>query len=211
MVRVPALSLLAVLCLPSLASAQAFNTRWGVQASFAPNWKIPDVAKDFLDAESLDVQGREFRVGIVRGRTLGGDWGVTFVQKTIKDESFIETADVRRTASEVVIRGAAIEKFGVFGTIKERVQIGMIAGIGAATASGRVTERDLSTGVQTEIEANHFIQPFGQELPFVPLARLELAVAIIAAPGFKLRASGGFNYPGIAAITIGGVFLFGER
>jgi hypothetical protein len=51
----------------------------------------------------------------------------------------------------------------------------------------------------------------GEELPVVPLGRLELAVAAIVMPGLKVRASGGINYPGVATFTVGGVYLFGER
>src|SRR5688500_7263228 len=136
MPRVAAVVLFAVLCLPSLAAAQ--GSRWGVHASFAPSWKIPNRAAALMDADTMDVQGSEFRVGIVRGRTLGGEWSLSFVQKSVKDGSYTDNADFRRTANNMIIRGVAIEKFAVFGTIKERVQIGMIFGAGAGTASGHV-------------------------------------------------------------------------
>ena len=206
------LVLVAVIFLvPVSASAQSFNSRWGVQASFVPSWTVPDVAKDLFDAETLTVEGGEIRIGFVRGRTLGGDWGISYVQKWLDDDSFSDSPSFTRTTSGVTVRGIAIDKFAPFGTIKDRVQIGMIFGIGVGQASGTVREFDKDTGITEDIEAKHFFSPMGQEIPVVPLGRLELAVAAIVMPGLKLRASGGVNYPGIAAITVGAVYLFGER
>lgn len=211
MLRAVFFALIAVAAVPLPAFAQSFSTRWGLQASFTPSWSVPDAAKDLFSAESMKVEGRELRIGFVRGRTLGGDWGISFVQKSLSDGAFADTGDVIRTSERVVVRGAAIDRFVNFGTIKERVQIGMILGIGAGAASGTATERDKRTGVETQIEAKHFFTPFDQEIPVVPLARLELAIAAIIAPGLKIRASGGLNYPGVAMVTVGGVYLFGER
>jgi hypothetical protein len=44
--------------------------------------------------------------------------------------------------------------------------------------------------------------------PF-PLGKVEAAVAVIVAPGLKVRASGGFNFPGKAVFRLTGVYLFG--
>lgn len=202
---------LIFLAVPISAFAQSFNSRWGLQASFVPSWSVPDAAKDLFDAETLTVEGSEIRVGFVRGRTLGGDWGISYVQKGLDDGSFADSTGFTRTTTGVTVRGIAIDKFAPFGTIKERVQIGMIFGIGAGQASGTVQEFDKFTGLTEEIEAKHFFSPMGQEIPVVPLARLELAVAAIVMPGLKIRASGGINYPGVARITLGAVYLFGER
>jgi len=211
MLRALFVALIAVAAVPLPAFAQSFSTRWGLQATFTPAWFVPDAAKDLFSSESLTVEGSELRIGFVRGRTLGGDWGISFVQKTLSDGSFTDNGDVIRTTEGVVVRGAAIDRFVSFGTIKERVQIGMILGIGAGAASGSAIERDTRTGLTQQIEAKHFFSPFDQEIPVVPLARLELAVAAIVVPGLKIRASGGLNYPGVAMVTIGGVYLFGER
>lgn len=206
-----ALALLVILATPMSAFAQSFNSRWGIQASFVPSWSVPDAAKPLFDADTLTVEGTEIRVGVVRGRTLGGDWGISYVQKWLDDGSFADSSDFTRTTTGVTVRGVAIDKFAPFGTINERVQIGMIFGIGAGQASGLVRQLDKHTGFTEEIEAKHFFSPMGQEIPVVPLARLELAVAAIVMPGLKIRASGGVNYPGVATITLGAVYLFGER
>lgn len=211
MSRLFAVALVAVLLTPAGAMAQSFNSRWGLQATFVPSWSVPDAAKDLFDAETLTVEGGEFRIGVVRGRTLGGDWGISYVQKWLDDGSFADSESFTRTTSGVVVRGIALDKFAPFGTIKERVQIGLVFGIGVGQASGTVTELDKDTATTEEIEAKHFFSPVGQDLPVVPLARLELAVAAIVMPGLKLRASGGINYPGVATVALGAVYLFGDR
>lgn len=211
MYQVAALFVLVLLATPLCAAAQSFNSRWGVQASFVPSWSVPEAAKDLFDAETLTVEGSELRVGVVRGRTLGGDWGISYVQKMLDDGSFTESPSFTRTTEGVTVRGVAIDKFAPFGTIKERVQIGMIFGIGVGQASGVVRHFDKQTGDTADVEAKRFFSPFGQDIPVVPLARVELAVAAIVMPGLKIRASGGVNYPGVSRFTLGGVYLFGER
>jgi hypothetical protein len=44
-----------------------------------------------------------------------------------------------------------------------------------------------------------------------PLAKFELTVAGIVAPGLKVRASRGFNFPGYQVGSISLVYLFGAR
>lgn len=206
-----ALALLVILATPMSAFAQSFNSRWGIQASFVPSWSVPDAAKPLFDADTLTVEGTEIRVGVVRGRTLGGDWGISYVQKWLDDGSFADSSDFTRRTTGVTVRGVAIDKFAPFGTIKERVQVGIIFGIGAGQASGTVQQLDKHTGLTGEIDSKHFFSPMGEEIAVVPLARLELAVAAIVMPGLKIRASGGVNYPGVATISLGAVYLFGER
>ena len=45
----------------------------------------------------------------------------------------------------------------------------------------------------------------------MPLARIELAVAGIIVPGFKVRASGGFGMPGYHTFNIAFVYLISPR
>jgi hypothetical protein len=196
------------------ASAQEGPALWGVAVHYTPTWKIPDRFKAVIepDATTLDVQGKEFRIGFVRGRTLGGEWGVSYVQKRLNDGSRVLVAnDFEREARSIVVRGVSIDKFADLATIKERVQIGLNFGGGIGSAKGTTIERLFFEGTTTEVEGKRFLTIAGQDLDFVPLFRLELAVAGIVAPGLKIRASGGFNYPGTTSFTIGAVALFGER
>ncbi len=196
---------------PANADAQPNRQYWGVDVSFAPDWHVNDWMKKLFDADALDVSGSEFTVGFVRGQTRQGDWGVSYVHKSVKNGSRVLTSDVERIASDVAVNGVTVHKFAPFTTIKDRVQIGMLFGAGVGSPTGNATERDLLTGTIVPIEARRFFSPFGQDIPVVPLGEVEVAVAVIAAPGFKVRASGGFNYPGTTAFTIGAVYLFGER
>jgi hypothetical protein len=45
----------------------------------------------------------------------------------------------------------------------------------------------------------------------LPLADVEAAVAVIVAPGLKLRAQGGLNLPGYRVFSVTAVYLFGAR
>ena len=94
-------------------------------------------------------------------------------------------------------------------TIAQRVQIGMGFGGGIGWARGDVTQ--LSANGTETIEAKGQFSPFGGELDFVPLGKVDVGVAGILAPGMKIRASAGFNYPGTTVFKITGVFLFGAR
>jgi hypothetical protein len=187
----------------SPAAAQAQDSFWGVSASFTPTWKTPDQFKVAFQADGIDLKGSEFRAGIVRGRTLGGDWGISFVRKSLAGGSVVnKDGGLYQFGDRVVLTGGTIERFGVFGTIKDRVQIGMLMGIGAARIEGTVTRNG------SDVPAAEALAPLDQNIKFSPLARLELGLGLIVAEGFKLRVSGGLNYPGYTTFSVGGVFLF---
>src|SRR5690349_7977535 len=52
---------------------------WGVFASFVPNWSIPGSMGNwfFEDPSSPRMSGKDFRVGVVRGRQLGFEMGAS--------------------------------------------------------------------------------------------------------------------------------------
>jgi hypothetical protein len=202
LLRVFSLALLWLFIVPQLALAQ--DSYWGLSASFTPSWKANDRFKVLFQADELDLSGSEFRVGVVRGRTLGGDWGLSLVRKSLKDGGVVDGENGRYVlGSDVTLLGGTIDKFAVFGTIKDRVQIGMLLGIGAAQIKGAAVLE--GTGPVAAKEALGFA---GRDIKFSPLARLELAVAVIVVEGFKIRASGGLSYPGLSTFSIGGVYLF---
>ena len=41
--------------------------------------------------------------------------------------------------------------------------------------------------------------------------KVEIAVAAIVVPGLKIRASGGFDFPGYTVFSLTGVILFGAK
>jgi hypothetical protein len=45
----------------------------------------------------------------------------------------------------------------------------------------------------------------------VPLIKAEAQGAVILAPGFKIKVAGGLNFPSVATVRIGLVYLFGAN
>ena len=145
--------------------------RWGVSASFTPTWVAPNQLRWLIGAENLDVQGSDFRIGFVRGRMLGGEWGVSFVSQRVNQGSTVElsksfpsfpdnivipscspeafgTGDCGAfytTASGFMLRGFELHRFVPFATFADRVQVGMNIAGGAGwyrgTARLRVVNR----------------------------------------------------------------------
>ena len=58
---------------------------WGVFGSFVPNWTIPGSMGNlfFESPNTPKMSGRDVRIGVVRGRQLGFELGVSFVRKTV--------------------------------------------------------------------------------------------------------------------------------
>lgn len=190
------------------ATVAAQDTFWGVSAEVTPQWKSMAVFDAVYGAEELDISGGDFRVGFVRGRTIGSEWGVSFVRKSLKEGGLIATADQTFAfQGDAGMVGVEVNRFAVFGTIRGRVQIGMI--IGAGVASLRGTARTAQGEIVEAKEA--FSLAGNSDIPVHPIGRLEFGGAAIVTAGFKIRVSGGLDWPGTAKLTIGGVYFFGER
>ena len=226
-------------------SAQAQDaTRWGVAGTFVPTWTIADQLSDLLIAvdreaqsSAVDIRGSEFKIGVARGRELGGDWTLSLVRKRFHRSSHVaemnrfEWFDGRRMILEsygfnyelddVTLTGVEYQRFRPFVTIKERVQVGMTygGGVGWLTGEARGVEFDPDGTRQVERPAAALFSDgevglfsvMDYTLKPVPLAKLELAVAGLIVPGLKVRASGGFNFPGYEVGSISVVYLFGSR
>jgi hypothetical protein len=155
------------------ADAQTEQSFWGVAASWTPKWKAPTgdgvLAKmaeiSFTEGDSgLDVRGFDFRIGIVRGRSQSGEWGVSYFRKTLKtgstqgsleqicEPTFVGTQQftdcylvgTQYTYDDVWMDGVEMNKFVPFVTIKKRVQIGMdfAGGVGWMKGTAQKTEGD---------------------------------------------------------------------
>lgn len=164
---IPAMfSLVLSFALP--ANAQDAPSSWGVIGSAVPKWKIPSelevlaglhFSEDDADIDKLDLRGGEFRIGIARGRTLSGDWGVSFVRRTYVDHDVLDATgrgcqggstpngplileceqnlvDLHRR--NVRLSGVEVHKFIPFATIARRVQIGLNLGGGFGTVDGQI-------------------------------------------------------------------------
>jgi hypothetical protein len=240
--KVVILSVLAMAVCAEPARAQD-ATRWGVVGSFAPSWKIAEQLSDLLVAvdreaqvAAVDIQGSELRLGVARGRELGGDWSLSFVRKRFQDSRVsqmdrFEYFDGRRLVTEtwafdynldgVTLTGVEYQRFRPFATIKERVQVGLTYGGGVGwlggTARGVEVDPEGSRDVERTPDALFDEGEVGlfsvmeRTLKPVPLGRLELSVAGLVAPGLKVRVSGGFNFPGYQVGSISAVYLFGSR
>jgi hypothetical protein len=155
------ISLLAVvlgMLVPVEAWAQDAS-HWGVVGAISPaqSWNaIQELTEYLFEHEgSANIKSTDFTIGIARGRERGGDWGVSFVRRTLKDGSRFEADTDVCTSSlnasggfdevcstepssllltrGVTYSGIELHKFVPFVTIKRRVQVGMnfAGGIGA--------------------------------------------------------------------------------
>jgi hypothetical protein len=230
--------------------AHAQSSSWGVSGGITPRWEIPSNAiKSLFDLQSVDLTGSDFHVGMVRGKEMGGDWGVSLVRRHFREDAsasreaddWYEEQTVDRfgnifrqpfptqqefTTTDTALLGLEIYKYANFATIKRRVQIGLLGGGGVGWMRGTV-RRDLvvynydpssEDGMGTErrrfsdeVVATELLRPFGQTVEMLPLARLELALGGIVAPGLKVRASGGFGMPAMQRFSLTAIYLFGAR
>ena len=202
------------------AQAQARRTYWGIGGGVAPKWEVPSAFKTLFNADSLSFDGSEFRIGFVRGAILDGDWGVSFVHISVSDNSSVTRLSSACagcgsffTTSGASFTGVEIHRFVPFGTIKQRVQIGMNFAGGVAHLNGTAHEVTVTGpgSVNQDVPASTLFAPGGNEWKAVPLAKAEVAVGVILGPDLKIRASGGLDLPGYDRFNITVVYLFGAR
>jgi hypothetical protein len=204
-----------MLCAASPASAQIDDPSWGITAGVSPQWSMPgEWLAGLFDATTVDVKGPEFRVGVIRGTTMGGEWGVSLIHKRLSKESTIEVEGSNDlftvVADDAELIGVEVHRFFPFARAG-KVQIGVNLGGGIAQLRGFVTGR------QTGVTTTDFTLPFpdaftvtGTEIDWIPLARAELGAAILAGDRLKVRVSGGFNMPGFQIISLSFSYLLGQ-
>ena len=222
----------AICLLPAAAAAQGPPPRptshWGITASFSPTAEAHDSYRETVYdfAGTGSVKSSEFTIGVVRGSTRGGDWGVSFVRKPLKDGSQViesetdcfqpnscNTFTYTKTMRNVVMTGVEFHWAPTFVTIADRVQIGINVGGGIASASGEVeevfandfTDPNFPDSITTDVTPakEYFFKP-------QPLGKVEAQAAFILAPAFKVRVAGGFNAPGFG-VRFAAVYLIGAR
>ena len=167
----------AVLGLATSASAQAEKkSSTGVQISFGPQWQILSQVGNLFRSD-INLTGREVRVGVVRGRTLGGDWGVSYTHNKINDISFIQTFsgrcggyptaeyyrcfDVGTTyrLKGVSFDGLEVHKYVPFVTIQRRGQIGVNFAGGVAWIKGSAEKKVTTLRVVNEMPVREYFVP----------------------------------------------------
>jgi len=213
------------------------QSHWGVDGSPVATWKSHETMRKLIVEGDGVIKGSELTIGFVRGSTSGGDWGVSFVQKPFKDglisthaENNCETMtgpsmpsialcssmSERTVVRQVALRGAEYHFFRPFGTIRNRVQIGMNVAAGAATFRGTVEDTFDSRYEQNGqlLSADHFVEAQDAAKAFfkvMPLLKLEAMGGIVVTPALKIKLSGGLNFPSANSFRIGVVYLIGAR
>lgn len=135
---------------------------------------------------SGEIEGSELTIGIVRGSTRGGEWGVSFVQKPFEDGSTSVRVD------ESCENGfcSSIDQTFVFSSTFQNPFTGEVI-----TNTGTTSFSDA---------ADEFIYPY------IALFKVEAQAGIIVAPAVKIKIAGGVNNPG-AGVRVGFTVLFGAR
>jgi hypothetical protein len=153
-----AIVIAASMCRPAAARAQQQDdqrSHWGVAGSLTPQWQFLDFLEDSMD-RIVDMSGREMRVGIVRGRQLGGEWGASYVRRLIDDDSsfaqekpkclagtgqapLCAAGNTYRTRG-AFMNGVQLHRFFPVATIARRVQIGAVVSGGVARVKGHADE-----------------------------------------------------------------------
>jgi hypothetical protein len=217
--RIRSVFIVACACLlfaSSPASAQIDDTSWGITAGFSPRWSIPGtVLADLFDASELDVKGPEFRLGVIRGTTLGGEWGISLIHKRLSKESTIEIEGtdslVNVVTDDAEMLGVEVHRFFPFVTAGNRVQVGVNLGGGIAQLRGFVTGAYISgTQANFTLPFSEAFEVTGREIDYLPLGRAELGAAILAGERMKVRISGGFNMPGFQIFSVSFSYLLGQ-
>src|SRR5688572_17601486 len=227
---------------------------WGIFGSVVPNWTIPGSMGNwfFEDPNSPKMSGRDFRVGVVRGRQLGFEMGASFVRKTVSSldlayrdptNSGFYATTIYTAPTDLNMTGADAHLIFPLARIGERVQLGILAGGGMAwlpdTPIQARTEgppffadANLTVALSSPPPTGGYVRCYcaGYAVPLVPgtrygihdsvlydisptenywmLLRGQLAADFLVASSLKLRVAGGFNYPGMQAIGIDGIYLF---
>lgn len=223
--------LLGAVLRPSPADAR--QSHWGVAASFTPIMKQGSNIKDLMG--TIDLQGPELTVGIARGRRNSGDWAVSFLHKSVKDGSVVQTdefSDVcgdpgtscvstgeRSFTRGVTMTGLEARKSVVFVHVG-RAEIGIDFAGGFATMAGDIETHefgpvfsfDPATKKSTVRQQETVItEPASEIFPFkyVPLGRFHVAAGVRLSNAIKVRFSGGIGFPMNNLFTVTGVYFFG--
>ncbi|HXD18671.1 MAG TPA: hypothetical protein VN654_16775 [Vicinamibacterales bacterium] len=209
------LALACALLAPLPAAAQIDDPSWGVTGGFSPQWAVPgNLLAGLFNATTIDVKGPEFRLGIVRGTTMGGEWGVSLVHKRLSKQSTVAVEGSRDlltvVADDAELLGVEAHRFIPFARL-HKVQVGVNLGGGIAQLRGFVT------GTYVGATSTGFTLPFpdalavvDREVDWIPVGRAELAAATLVGERLKVRVSGGFNMPGFQLISVSFSYLLGQ-
>jgi len=224
------------------APSNAKASHWGVVFSATPSWYLPSSITNNIakDGGGVVLVGSQFTFGVVRGRAMSGDWGVTFVHEPVKNGSYgfdsstkcgfanAPTSDGCFNTSgsavtqNVTMNGVQVHKYFAFRTIKERIQLGLdlAGGFGKLSGTLRKTSSDV-TNIQKNAKNGQTTaaltttvttEDVTAEMPSkVPLGRLTFVAAAIVHPAIKVRWEFGMLMPGQTFSTVVATYLFGAH
>lgn len=213
--------LAVVLVLLGLATEASAQDQWGLDISVTPSWQTGTPARYLFQADRIDLTGSEVTFGFVRGELLGGDWGMSFVNKAIAKNSTLDV-DVSpcgrgtcgtfyRTISRTRMTGLEFHQFLPYKTWRGRAQLGMVGSVGVAWLRGTLYKRTVTeeSDVESFQAAADELYPPSQAI--VPLLSMEIAGSGVVTNGIKVRASGGFSMPGYHTFRVTVIYLFPNR
>ncbi len=208
-----------LLASPRPGLAQIDNTAWGLTGGFSPRWQVPAAIEGSFDTSQVDITGREFRIGVVRGTTFGSEWGVSLVHKRLDKTSSVSVDGsdgvARFVTEDAELLGVEVHRFFPFGRIGERVQIGINLAGGLAQLRGFVRgEFDpLSPGAQSFtalVPTRDIFEYGGRTIDWLPLGKAELGVTTLIGDRAKVRISSGLNLPGYQLVNVSFSYLLGQ-
>lgn len=206
-----------ILAAPGVVLAQIDNPAWGLAAGFSPHWQVPTTLGGIVNSEDVDVGGREFRIGIVRGTTLGGEWGVSLVHKRLENDAAVSvdrTQGVARFVNEdAELIGVEAHRFFPLADIGSRMQVGINLAGGLAQLRGFVRGEFDSTNSQSfsaVVATRDIFEYAGRDIDWLPLAKAEIGLTTRLGDRAKVRVSGGLNVPGFQIINVSFSYLLGQ-
>jgi hypothetical protein len=217
--RPSTVALALALAAPTVALAQIDQTAWGLTTGFSPRWTVPTAIEGKFDVRQINIAGREFRIGVIRGTTFGGEWGVSLVHKRLNDDSDVSvdgSGGVARFVTEdAELLGAEVHRFLPFGRVGDRVQIGANLAGGIAQVRGfvRGEYQPFSSTAQSFtalVPTRGIFEYVGREVDWLPLGRAELGVTTLLGDRAKVRVTSGFNFPGYEVVNFSFSYLLGQ-
>jgi hypothetical protein len=217
--RIVTLAMCFVVAGPGLALAQIDDAAWGITAAFAPRWQVPAFVEGRFDITSVDLTGREFRVGVIRGTTFGGEWGISLVHKRLTDSGGVTVAGTDGVASfateDSELLGVEVHRFFPFARLGGRVQLGVNLAGGLAQIRGFVRGEYDPHGADAEsftatVRARDIFEYTGRDISWLPIAKAQLAVAALIGERAKVRVGGGVNLPGYEFVNVSFSYLLGR-
>ena len=211
---------LVVLAVCFAASPLRAEDQWGITVGLTPAWHTAAPSRQLFGADQIDMTGSEVRFGVVRGDLFEGDWGISYVDKSIDENSTLEIdraacplgtcGTFYRTQPQTRLSGVEFHQFLPFKTWKERVQLGLVGAVGVGWLRGNADKRMATEQgeVRSVVTADELFPP---STSMVPLMKLELAGTGIVASALKLRVGGGFSMPGYYTFGITASYLVPNR